>query len=331
MPPCTHCGKEFANAGGLRKHIKTVHHLNEAPEPLTCHECGFDSPTLLGMQSHCTKQHGQKIVCHCVYCNRVFLSKNVFNQHVSDSHGLPVFESANPEQRQNQPSETAFRGNLKVYKLRASSEKDLLQFFVNQEQEIKDIVEENTNFRPQKVQLTIQLSLTKPNPDEENVKQIDFYACSDMITVYNQLNDEQFHAMIEQMMNNLVNFASNGSGWILEKILEGELKLASFSPIKGSSYLALPADLNSEASLLNIRNIGDHKCFLYSFVAWHHINEGEPLVPPGSNWRKRTNPCTYSPRNPRAHQPVGEYDMPMPLNQIDLFEKENSVNVNVFR
>ena len=84
----------------------------------------------------------------------------------------------------------------------------------------------------------------------------------------------------------------------------------------GSSYIALPNKLQSNNSLLNKRNHEDHNCFLYFFTAAWQRKYGPAITPPGHHPRvKRTDPRLYSDANPVAHQPRGEFDMPMGLRQ----------------
>ena len=61
-----------------------------------------------------------------------------------------------------------------------------------------------------------------------------------------------------------------GIGWIRDRIVELEVKFATFNRIRGSSYLPTPPELDESRLLLNIRNRQDHNCFLYcSTAAWH--------------------------------------------------------------
>ena len=58
--------------------------------------------------------------------------------------------------------------------------------------------------------------------------------------------------MAKKMMAALPAFASSGSGWVVEKIIKLDIKLARNRPIRGSSYLALPHMLINCRGLLNI-------------------------------------------------------------------------------
>ena len=50
-----------------------------------------------------------------------------------------------------------------------------------------------------------------------------------------------------------------------------------------------------------------------------------------NSWRLITSPALYNSTNVKAHQPQGEYEMPMVVDKIDSFETFEQVNVNVFR
>ena len=98
------------------------------------------------------------------------------------------------------------------------------------------------------------------------------------------------------------------------EIVQLEIRVALFTPMKGLSYIALPHQLQSSNSLLNIRNREDHNCFMYRFTAAWHRKYGPALTPPGQHPRiKRSDPRIYSNANHVAHQPRGKFDMPMGL------------------
>ena len=62
-----------------------------------------------------------------------------------------------------------------------------------------------------------------------------------------------------------------GSQWVIDKILNHYINVASCIPLRGNSYLPLPVELrNSKKLLINIKN-EDDKCFL-----WCHIRHLKP-------------------------------------------------------
>ena len=101
------------------------------------------------------------------------------------------------------------------------------------------------------------------------------------------------------------------------------MKFAIFNPIRGSSYLPTPPELDASR---------DHNCFLYCFTAVWHLKHGPLLYAAGRDtFRNRESPQTYSSRNPLAHQAEGEFDMPMGFGQMLRFEKLNDCKIKVFR
>ena len=110
------------------------------------------------------------------------------------------------------------------------------------------------------------------------------------------------------------------------------MKFAIFNPIRGSSYLPTPPELDASRLLLNLRNRQDHNYFLYCFTAAWHLKHGPLLYVAGRDtFRDRKSPQTYSKSNPLAHQAEGEIDMPMGLGQMVRFEKLNDCKISVFR
>ena len=174
----------------------------------------------------------------------------------------------------------------------------------------------------------VSLDLYKERNENDNEEQaIEIFVSSEMTTVYlDGLSNEDFFKMLNKMLNILFMFSSQGSGWILRKVNRLEIKIAAFAPVHASSYIALPGFLNGCRSLLNIRNHFDHNCFVYYFVAAYHIKNRINLLTEGRSETEKTNPDTY--KN-AERQPVGDYQMPMPINRIPYFEDANDVRVNV--
>ena len=148
-----------------------------------------------------------------------------------------------------------------------------------------------------------------------------------MTTVYlDGLSNENFFKMLSKILNPLFMFLQ-GSGWILRKVNRLEIKIAALASVHASSYIALLAFLNGCSSLLNIQNHFDHHCFVYCFVSAYPIKSGIKWLTEGRSGIEKTNPDTY--KNVE-HQPVGDYQMPMPINRISYFEDANDIRVNVF-
>ena len=194
----------------------------------------------------------------------------------------------------------AFVGALKVFNIPASGEHDLLQFMTDTKPQIDQLVSENVNKTGRKLQLVLKAELLKPIKEEA----IEVFLRSAMTPVYGtSLPQPDFLNAVDKMTNTLFTFTASGSGWIMDRIVELEVRFATFNPIRGSSYLPTPPELDASRLLLNIRNRQDHNCFLYCFTAAWHLKYGPLLfVASRDSSAKRTSPDTYSNRNQLAHQ-----------------------------
>ena len=166
--------------------------------------------------------------------------------------------------------------------------------------QIDKLVCENVTRTGRKVQLYLRTELSKPTKGEET----ELFLRSAMVPMYgNSLPQADFLGAVDKMFNTLSAFTTSESGWHLEEILELDIKLAFFNPIRASSYLLTPPELDTSRLLINIRNPQDQNCFLNCFAAAWHLKCGPLLYVTGRDtFRNRTSPQTFSRSNPLAHQ-----------------------------
>ena len=65
-------------------------------------------------------------------------------------------------------------------------------------------------------------------------------------------------------------------------------------------------------------------------MAAFHIFKGSQLAVLKTSWRVRKSPDLYDANNPKAFQPAGNFEMPIAVSEIGIFEEENDVQMNVF-
>ena len=80
---------------------------------------------------------------------------------------------------------------------------------------------------------------------------------------------------LDEANSDILNFIdiwiSEGSGWTIERIEKHFINFVKYQPLKGSSYVKLPKELqNSLKGLINIQN-KDNECF-----RWCHIRYLNP-------------------------------------------------------
>ena len=280
--------------------------------------------------------HGSNSPKECLYCRTTFLSQEKFREHMTVRHGMPDFTTKG--YNGPHPVQSSIRGNLKIVQIPANGDEvHLLDYLNNRKAEIHSIVDVQTKANPIKIGLSASIQMIKDvhtdGAGDGEEKKIEFWANSQMKLLYpgNGLPDDQYWEAVEKILNSVSAFTSQGSGWRFEKLLKFELKLARFVPIRAGSYIALPPKFESDQLLLNIRNYNDANSFKYYYTAAFHIFNGRPLAGPETSWRVRKSPDLYGENNPDAHQPVGNFEMPMAVSEIGIFEEENDVQINIFR
>ena len=131
----------------------------------------------------------------------------------------------------------------------------------------------------------------------------------------------------------LETFASYGSGSVLQHLIQVFVKLAKFSPIRGSSSIDLAIRIRESQNLINIRNHHDHNCFKLCFTAAYSLKHGSDLLltdqQKASPAAARTQPDTYTAAS--AHKGQGTFDSSTSFASIGSFEQLNDVRVNVFQ
>ena len=102
-------------------------------------------------------------------------------------------------------------------------------------------------------------------------------------------------------------------------------------PIRGSSFIPLPAKIANSQHSINICNHNDHNCFLLCYTAAYHLRYKPDLIVGRLVDPKleETDPHTYT--KPGTHQASDDFLMPISLNMIPQFERLNNVQVNVFQ
>lgn len=106
----------------------------------------------------------------------------------------------------------------------------------------------------------------------------------------------------------------------MSKILSLELRINRYVPLKGSSYIELPAKIKAKKAAINVLN-NDQKCFLWSILAaLHPVNS-------------KNNPERIHHYREFEHefdQELEGIEFPVSLDKVKLFEKRTGISINVY-
>ena len=93
-------------------------------------------------------------------------------------------------------------------------------------------------------------------------------------TIINNLSiSESLQASKQQILNFVAQWVSEGSGWTIQSVDSHFINLVKYEPLKGSSYIQLPQELNNSVKgLINMKN-EDNECFRWCHI--RHLNPQE--------------------------------------------------------
>ena len=330
---CRHCSATYSNKYNRSRHENSAHPDELGLPVFQSSLCTFNARKLSLLEQHMRTCHGKFTNC-CRTCYLGFNHVHLFAQLMSSLHGLPVF--GDEFLRKDTPTESAFGGRLQTFEVvnnnDAEVNTDLARFISAEKTRIGNLVRDKLSNGPHKIQFYAKIQLLKPHRGEEDGstddERIEIYTNSLMTPVLNDgMSDETYQTMVDKMLTVLATFASSGSGWILEKFINLDVKFARYRPVNGFSYLPLPVKIANCRGLLNIRNHNDQNCFKYCYIAAYHLHNNISLERYGRNSNtERTSPDKYS----NLEKPLGDFEMSMGFDDVKECEPLNNVQVNVF-
>ena len=164
----------------------------------------------------------------------------------------------------------------------------------------------------------IQYRKYKINPDEDEKPIPPSHRRTKCLTAIPTTDIEQeVDDAFKNLMISILEFTlEEGSNLVIDHLIKLDLRMATYQPVAGRSYLPLPEKLANKKAIVNVQN-KDNNCFLWSVLAGLH-----PA-------RKHSERVSWY----RPYLHTLKYDhMPMPVISKDLrkFEKENHLAINVF-
>ena len=122
----------------------------------------------------------------------------------------------------------------------------------------------------------------------------------------------------QQIVNKIERWISKGSAWIIKSVDGHFINVVRYRPLRGSSYIPLPKELQNPAKgIINIKN-NDDECF-----RWCHIRH---LLPQNKD-PQRIKKCDKKYVEKLDYSGI---EFPVSVKQYNKIEKQNNIRVNVF-
>ena len=157
----------------------------------------------------------------------------------------------------------AFKGYVSSYnvKILNSSNPELQPKDTESEiqNKLTDLLSELKGF---KFVITLVLEFKKIQSDDKTL-QGTFYSNSKAETIINLSDiDDVFKSIYITAISNIQKSLGQGSGWIIDSVIDNNVNVSKYNIIAGSSYIKLPKELDHLRKCLNnIQNIADNECF----------------------------------------------------------------------
>ncbi|KAK3767931.1 hypothetical protein RRG08_052614 [Elysia crispata] len=166
-----------------------------------------------------------------------------------------------------------------------------------------------------KFQLALKVGLVKVNPDGSE-------EYTDPVLRHKQeavLQKSEIKAALQQafprLLETLEKWTQRGSGWAVDQVHTLWLDIARYQPLRGGSYIPLPAAVKNKKAVVNVKNRDDH-CLRWAL-------------------RSALFQVAKEPQRPTKYPTADGLDFtgieaPTPISQIGMVECQNNLAINVF-
>ena len=212
----------------------------------------------------------------------------------------------------------AIRGYTRSYEIGLTNRQDPLIQLQNTrlviENNLSKVLNEMKGFKFNEV---LKITFKKQVGDEPIEKTA--YFNGKVQTVTNEIEiAESLRITQEQIVNKIQQWISEGSGWTIQSVDSHFINVVKYRPLKGSSYIPLPKELqNSAKGLINMKN-EDNECFRWCHIRHLHPQDNHPERIKKTD-KQYIEKLDYS-----------NIEFPVTVKQYNIIEKLNSINVNVF-
>ena len=321
MENCSICNSDYKKAY-KSDHLKSIKHLQKLNQ-YYCKKCNTfmplsDKSNHLNSDEHKnkTKQQREATQIWCEDCGKYISNSRHFQ---SEIHTLRSQNNATKNTFGNtlHDSGTNVGTNVEII----VNEKTYIKLRVNPtnhlEEQINDLL--NKNYFPRyKFQLSYLAKFSKYINGEEVV--FHKWVKSDFNYYHLQIafgtNPNVRTALHNILMQKLDDEQLEGSGFVLNGIVNVILEIYKVNDIQASSWVELPEKYKNNKSIINIKN-DNQFCFLWCILA--HLFPVEDHKNRTSNYSMHTNKLI-----------LNGLDFPMKIKDIPKFENLNNLNVNVF-
>ena len=114
-----------------------------------------------------------------------------------------------------------------------------------------------------------------------------------------------------EFLTGIENFNGRGSNWIVKSVLDFRITFAPFRPAQGTSFIPTPREIAVKKTIVNVQNLNDERCFLYSVLAALYPVDYKENPSRVHHYRRYLNKLN-----------TDGLSFPLPLKDVPKFEKK---------
>lgn len=247
------------------------------------------------------------------------VSRKYFSNHVrSSSHKSKTLTSKHNFENVTVLN-TAFGSRVVTYQITSPLQSSTTlqtpeQFFDTVKDTISRLINESIkDLTIIKVNFLIHADFVQETKDLHNT--FDFQTSNFTICRGDDL-DPYFKLLGETIKNKMSEFEKKDSGWSFKSVRHLEMNINKFNPLRGSSYVKLPKDIQNKKAVINVQN-NDHECLKWALLS--ALYPAQRHVDRVSSYKKHQNKLNFD-----------NVPFPVKLKDIDKVENNNNISINVF-
>ena len=164
--------------------------------------------------------------------------------------------------------------------------------------------------------LTLNIRCIKTDSNGDFKTSTPYFSNKCNVTLHKKELKKQVRKVYAILFDRFAEWLRQGSGWQFDENIQLIVNIGKYKPLKGNSYFKLPDYLQKKKAIVNVKN-DDEYCFVWSVLAALH-----PM---------KVHPERVSHYTRYFHTlDLSGLSFPLEINQIQKFEKQNNINVNVY-
>ena len=164
---------------------------------------------------------------------------------------------------------SSLEGFANKYIVKGKNDVTPFEFFKSKSTYLKEFLRNHRNIKVRFVLVCLMEQMIRDDKSSITVQDEAYFNSDTYINLESTDVKEILSEVIRAILEKIIIYQQNGSGWYFKEIVHLEIHTVDFTPMRGSSYIPLPDWIMRKKALLNIKN-KDNKCFLWCVLRYIH-------------------------------------------------------------